>query len=320
MALDPQVKGMMERARASGRKSICTMSPPDARVAYEERYLALAPPRIEVARVEDRQLPGGAGPIRARIYNPAPAGARELPILIYFHGGGFVVGSIEAYDTQSRAIATASECVVVTPEYRLAPEHRFPAAVEDAVAITRHVADNARALGADPVRLAVGGDSAGGNLSAVVCQLAKTAGGPRIAFQLLLYPSLDYRPPEAGARYESVELFSEGYFLDRVMRDWFRGLYFTDTAESHDLRASPILAEDLSGLPPALIVTAGCDPLRDIGKTYAERLQAAGVAAEYRCYEGMIHNFFCQAGAFDVPRRALQETCAALRLALAPPA
>jgi len=223
---------------------------------------------------------------------------------VFFHGGGMVVGSMETYDGVARLIADASGAVVVNVDYRLAPEHKFPAAVDDAYAATAWVSEHAREIGGDARRLAVGGDSAGGNLATVVCALARQNGRPAIAYQALLYPAVDM---SGATPSESRKEFGGGeYFLSTEGMSWFNTQYFNDPArEARDLRASPLLNPDLRGLPPAVIITAGCDPLRDEGRQYADRLRDAGVPVEYRCFETTIHAFVSFAGAIPVAADAL---------------
>jgi acetyl esterase len=235
-----------------------------------------------------------------------------LPGLVFFHGGGFVVGSLDSHDRTCRALARKAGVVVVSVDYRLAPEHKFPAAVEDAVAATRWVLANASSLGIDSAAVAVGGDSAGGTLAAVVAQ-ALRGEERQPTFQLLLYPLTDVR---GGT--PSRDWFREGYFLTARSIDWYIQNYIPDVAQHTDPRASPILAGDLSRLPPALVVTAGFDPLRDEGRNYADQMRAAGVAVEYLCSDGSMHGFFSASGALRESARVVDVVAARLRVALAP--
>ena len=236
------------------------------------------------ARVNDLSVPGPAGSIRARHYRPAGDGA---PLLVFFHGGGFVVGDLETHDGLCRLIARDADVHVLSIDYRLAPEHQAPAAVDDCYAAYRWALDHAGELGADASRVAVGGDSAGGNLAAVVSQLARRGGVPTPALQLLLYPVTNF----AGET-RSKTLFSDGYFLTKKDMDWFQDNYLAGAAvDVADPRISPLLADDLTGLPPALVVTGGFDPLRDEGKLYADALSAAGVAVDYREFGSLVHGF-----------------------------
>ena len=233
---------------------------------------------------------------------------------MYFHGGGFVAGSLDTHAATARYLCQNANVIVVAVGYRKAPEHRFPAAVDDALAATTWAAAHTGEFGGDAARLAVAGDSAGGNLAAVVCQLAKERGGPRIAFQALFYPLVDFTLANSPSRSQ----FGGGdFFLSNREMEWFRDLYLTSASEAQDPRVSPVLAADVTGLPPALIVAAGCDLLRDEGQAYADRLRQAGVPAEYRCFEGTIHAFMSFCGAIPLGREALALVASRLRTALA---
>jgi acetyl esterase len=210
-----------------------------------------------------------------------------LPALIYYHGGGFVIGNLDTHDSTCRRLANKSRCLVIAIDYRLAPEHPFPAPIDDGVAAFRHIRDNAPSFGADATRLAVGGDSAGGAIAAVVCQACRDAGEHTPAFQMLIYPATD-----SSKQSRSRREFAEGYFLTKDLIDWFWKAYVPAGADLADLRLSPLLARDLSGLPPAFVLTAGYDPLRDEGRAYADRLIDAGVKTTYVNYPGTIHGFF----------------------------
>jgi acetyl esterase len=231
-----------------------------------------------------------------------------LPVLVFFHGGGWVVGDIESHDTGCRHLANRAECAVVSVDYRLAPEHKFPAAVEDCLAATAWVAGNAASLGVDAGRLAVGGDSAGGNLAAVVSLLARDHGTPRIGHQLLIYPATD-----AAMRHDSMARFAEGYVLTRSTMRWFYEQYLRTLADAADWQASPLAAPDLGGLPPAFVLTAGYDPLCDEGDAYAARLAAAGVSVTHRRFTGQIHGFALNGKIIRAAETALDEAAAALR-------
>jgi acetyl esterase len=257
----------------------------------------------------DVTVPGGAGARRARVYTPR-RGSRPSPGLVWFHGGGFVLGSIDSHDGVCRALASLLRAVVVSVDYRLAPEHPFPAAVEDAVAATRSVIARAVDFGIRPSAVAVGGDSAGGNLSAVVAQELR-ADAERPAFQLLVYPATDCRH---GA--PSHSQFADGFLLTAASIDWFMGNYLPDAAAIVDPRASPLLAPDVAGVAPALVITAGFDPLRDEGRDYAEKMRGAGVAVESWCCEGMVHGFFSMAGTATEARRVLERAAERMRAAL----
>jgi acetyl esterase len=235
-----------------------------------------------------------------------------LPGIVYFHGGGFVIGNLDSHDGTCRALANASGCAVVSVDYRLAPEHRFPAAPEDCYAALRFVAERGAELGIDARRLAVAGDSAGGNLAAVTALLARERRGPDVRFQLLVYPVADHAFDTPSYRDNA-----EGYFLSAAMMRWFWGHYLERPEQGDDPLASPLRAKDLAGLPPALVITAEYDPLRDEGEAYAARLKQAGVAAELLRYDGQIHGFFSLFDALDDGRAAVERAGAALRAALA---
>lgn len=287
------------------------MTPVELRANRAESAAAfqvLAGPPQTVARVEDRTIPGPAQPIPIRVYRPETG--RKLPALIYFHGGGWVIGDLDQVDVQCRALANGAQCVVVNVDYRLAPEHKFPAAVEDAYAAVRYVAEHAAEFDVDATRIAVGGDSAGGNLAAVVCLMARDGNGPKISFQLLVYPVTDYDDTRP-----SMEEFAEGHFLTRAMMTYFWGHYVSSPEEGRHPHASPINATHLEGLPPAMVITAECDPIRDQGEAYGRRLQAAGVPVTMKRYAGAIHVFFNLGGVLDSGREAVADSAAALRKA-----
>jgi acetyl esterase/lipase len=288
--LDPQARAYLD---AASRAPSPDPSDIEAiRRAYRESRRALAPPAPEVAEARALAIPGKAGTIPARYYRGygAESGA-PLPCLAYFHGGGWVVGDLETHDAACRGIANHARCAVVSVGYRLAPEHRFPAAVDDASAALAWVSANAGALDVDPARLAVGGDSAGGNLAAVAAILARDSGGPALALQVLVYPVTDL-----GLEAASYARLAEGYGLTREDMRWYRDRYLAREADVADWRASPLRAHDLAGLPPAYVVTAGFDPLHDEGEAYARRLADAGVPVTYECFEGQIHGFLLMGG------------------------
>lgn len=298
--LDPELKAMLAAAAAAtGGPSIRDLPVPLARQAYRERYLARglrAPERDVVMQARVFDLPGRQ--IAARLYRPATVPADEaLPLIIYFHGGGFVVGDPAAYDHQSRWLADRLGVAVLTPDYRLAPEHPFPAAVEDAWDVFLAVAADPLAWGTDPSRIALAGDSAGGCLGLVCALTARDRPqGPQPAACLSLYPVTDYRSYRGGPGWPSIEAFGKGYFLDTSTLDWFCDLYFKRDDDAADPRASPLFWPDVTGLPPVILATAGYDPLRDQGDAMAERLVAAGGVVEHLQFPGMIHNFPGYAG------------------------
>ena len=267
--------------------------------------------RPEVARVVNRDMQGPGGSLGLRIYTPhgTPHGVGPFPLMVFFHGSGFVVCSLDTHDGMCRNLCAGSGCVVVSVDYRLAPEHKFPAAPEDCLAATRWAAANAAALGADPGRIVVAGDSAGGNLAAVTALRIRDEGGPRLAGQLLLYPVTDHYDSNMPSMSENAE----GYGLTRAGMIWFWNHYLSDPAQGADSHASPLRAADLRGLPPALVVTAEYDPLRDEGEYYAERLRQAGVPAELKRWEGMNHGFLFWPGVVDKAGAAMDEACAWVR-------
>lgn len=287
MKLDDEAAMVLDLMKKSGRPTLDTMDAKSARAQADglaEKGEIDAP---DVARVVDGTLPGPHGAIGFRRYWPMGATAKTLPTLIYYHGGGFVIGTIETHDSTCRRMCNISGCQVISIEYRLAPEHPFPAPVDDAVAAFRHVAANAAQFDTQADKLAVGGDSAGGNLAAVVCQVQKQSGGQMPSFQLLIYPATDNHTESA-----SRKQFADGYFLTAPLMKWFFDHYAPKGIDRTDPRISPLFAKDLSGLPPAFVLTAGFDPLRDEGKEYADRLMQAGIKVTYTNYPGTIHGFF----------------------------
>jgi acetyl esterase len=313
LASDTQV--LLRLNELTGSKSLLDGQPlAEARAAARlgVEVVTWRPP-IPMARVESIEIPGQAGPIPARLYTPAAIPASPpAPLLLYFHGGGFVVGDLDTHDGACRFLAAAAGVAVLSIDYRLAPEHPFPAAVEDAWAAFAWTAANAAVLGADPGRIAVGGDSAGGNLAAVTSLLARAGGGAMPAMQLLLYPAVD----QVGGQ-RSRELFAEGFILTKEEIDWFEAQYLPDGAEEDDPRVSVLRAPDLTGLPPAYVATAGFDPLRDEGEAYALRMREAGVRVALRRHPGLIHSFANQTAVSRTARGAMLEAAGALRMGLA---
>jgi acetyl esterase len=306
MPLDPQCLLLIDQLAAFDL-DWTTLEPARVRALFAAQP---SPPGPAVAQVLDRSLPGPGGPLPVRVYRPAGAGSAPLPALVYFHGGGFVLCNLDSHDGACRGLANAAGCAVVSVDYRLAPEHRFPAAPEDCYAATRFVAENAAALGLDPRRLAIGGDSAGGNLTAVVALMARDRGGPPLRFQLLIYPVTD-----CNFETRSYRENAEGYFLTAKQMRWFWEHYLSEPGEAALPYASPLRAEKLGGLPPALVITAEYDPLRDEGEAWAARLREAGVPVTLSRYDGMIHGFFSMAHVVDRARDAQAEAGAALRAA-----
>ena len=309
--LDPQAQAMVD---AMARMQVLPLSQLSVEQAREQfartRAPFLAPPQ-EVGAVSDSAIPGPAGKLRIRAYRPLGSRHEEaLPALVYFHGGGWVFGDLDSHDPLCRELCNLAQCVVISVEYRRAPEHRFPAAVEDAIAAVRHVAGRAADLHVDATRLAVGGDSAGGTLATVAALTLRDHGGPRFALQVLIYPVTDLAMDSRS--YTSI---ANGFTLTRERMTYFRELYLRRPADIGDWRASPLKAPDLSRLPPALVITAGHDPLVDEGKAYAERLAASGVPVTYTCYDGLVHGFVSMAGAIDAGHRAIAEVAVAVKSA-----
>jgi len=309
--LDDKTRYILSLSALVGPPPPETVPPAVARAEYIKRGGAVAPARRRLARVTDIDIPGPAGAIRARVYVPF-AKARALPALIYFHGGGWVLGGIETHDRLCRVIADDAASIVISVDYRLAPEHKFPAAVIDARAAFTWLVEHAAALGIDPARIAIGGDSAGGNLAAVTTLAAMAGQCPLPAYQLLIYPVTDL-----ACDTRSYEKFADGYFLTRSLMLWFRDHYLPEPAAHADPQASPLRAELRRALPPALVVTAGFDPLLDEGYEYACKMRAAGTEVTYRCHETLIHGFANMTGAIPAARSAVDEATTALRLAFA---
>jgi len=308
MPVDPRIAELLAEAEKIDPRPIEALSVAEARARGGSVNAAPALAPEVVADVRDLVI-DTLPPIPARLYRPRSG---MLPLLVYFHGGGWVVGSVAVSDPFCRALANASGCAVVSVEYRLAPEDRFPAAADDAYAATRWSADHAADLGIDASRIAVGGSSAGGNLAAVVALMARERGTPSIAFQLLHVPVVDHDFDTPSYRANGA-----GFGLTLKGMRWFWDLYAPDPKMRDEPYASPLRAKDLSGLPPAHVVTAECDPLRDEGKAYAMRLQRAGVAATYVEYPGMVHGFTGMAMSIPMGRTAIDDMGAALRTALA---
>ena len=287
MKLHPDAQRVCEMIVAANRPPLETMAPAQARLAYLATRQALQPDPEEVAEVVALEASGPAGPTPLRLYRGQGVDKGALqPALIFFHGGGWVIGDLESHDQVCRAFANATRCIVVAVDYRLAPEHKFPAAADDAIAATRWIADNAKTLGIDATRLAVGGDSAGGNLAAVVALDARDRGGPPLVFQLLIYPGTDMAL-DRPSHFRHAEQLP----LRRTTMQWFVNHYLRDAADQGDWRASPLRAGSLRNLPPALVVTAGFDPLCDEGEAYAAALGDAKVPVTLERFAGQIHGF-----------------------------
>lgn len=305
MPLDPQVQAFLEQMKQMGFVYTPALTVEQARAMNQMMIAARGAP-VPVAAVEDRRIPGPAVEIPIRIYTPQ--GSAPFPVLVFFHTGGWQMGNLDSQDPLCRNLTNATGCIVVSVDYRLAPEHPFPAGLQDSYAATQWVAAHASEFQGDPSRLALVGDSAGANFAADITMMARDQGGPRLAFQVLLFPMIDFR-----MNHSSMEEFAEGYVVTRPMLTWMRGNYLPNPEDWTNPLASPLLAPDLSGLPPALIITAEYDPLRDDGELYGKRLQEAGVPTKVSRYDGMIHDF---QDTFDEPgKRAVDEIASALRAA-----
>jgi acetyl esterase len=312
MPLDPHAKKLLEMLNAAGAADLSRVTPEDMRNDFDRLATMVGVNGVAVEAAEDRDIPGPGGPIPIRVYTPKASRGATLPGLIYFHGGGCVFGSIASHDGFCRLLANAGACRVVSVGYRLAPEHKFPAALEDAFAVTCRIAEHAREFLIDPRRLAVAGDSIGGGLATVVCRMARDTGGPAIALQLLLCPVVDL-----SRRSDTRIAFASGYFLSQATIDWTVKHYCAPGTDLTDPRLSPLLADDLSGLPAAQVHTAEYDPLRSEGAAYADRLQRAGVAVRHTCHAGMIHHFYALGGVIPYARTAVAEIGAGIRSVLA---
>lgn len=323
--LDPQARALIDLMVERQVPPTHTLSVADARRVYLERRGFTQPEPPAVGEVRALQAQGPLGAIPLRLYKPAGAASGAvagavsegasgaLPVLVYFHGGGWVIGDLDTHDVVCRTLCAGSGCAVVAVDYRMGPEQRFPAAVDDTHAAVRWVRAHAAVLGLDGARLALGGDSAGGNLAAVTAIGMRQAGEAPARLQLLIYPATDMR-----ALAPSHTTNGQGYMLTGDTIAWFRGHYIADAAQWSDWRASPLLAEDHSRLPPALVLTAGFDPLRDEGRQYADALSAAGVPTQYVCFERQIHGFITMGRVIDEANTALTLCAAVLRRALAP--
>ena len=302
MPLDPQARAVMDQVAALGLPPAHTVSPQEARANAKSRPRPIGP---DVAKVEDREIPGPDSQVPVRIYTPNGDG--PFPCLVWFHGGGWVVGDLDSADSTARHLTVGAGCVVVSIDYRLAPETKFPGPAEDCYAATSWVFENASGLGILRDRIAVGGDSSGGNLAAAVCLMIKDRGGPNLAMQLLVYPVTDW-----SFQTDSYVDNAEGYQLTKDTMIWYWDQYVSHDGDAQDPYAAPLKAPDLSGLPSALVITAEFDPLRDEGEAYANRLKVAGVPTSCTRYLGMIHGFFGMSAALDKGKDAISEASAAL--------
>ncbi|MGK5440708.1 alpha/beta hydrolase fold domain-containing protein [Micromonospora sp. URMC 105] len=312
MPLHPQAQAHLDRLAAVNFAGLHTASPEQARAGARRLTAASVREPEQVADVRDQVAATDAGEIPVRVYRPlgVPTDDRTLPVVVFFHGGGYVLGDLDSHDGLARALANGSHSVVVSVDYPLAPEHRFPAPIDAGYAATRWAADHATELGVDPARLAVAGDSAGGNLAAAVTLKARAAGRPHIAFQLLIYPDLDFRRSD----HSITELAGKHGNITREAQEWFMNHYLSSTDERLNPLVSPLLEPDLTRLPAAFIITAEYDALRDEGEDYGRRLAAAGVPVTVKRYDGMIHEFLRHP--FDDARTAVDDATAALRHAL----
>lgn len=308
-ALHPQVLELRERLRRDDVPHLTTLTLEQARAADRSSVVdsSVAEP---VASVADLRIPGPAGPMRARIYRGLDLADNTPPVLVYFFGGGWSLGTLDTGDGVCRALANAARCVTVAVEYRLAPEHKFPAAVEDCYAGVAWAVAHARELGADPARVAVGGDSSGGNLAAAVALLARDRGGPGLIHQLLVYPNTDYRADTA-----SMRECDDPYFFNPASVRWYWDMYLPEPEAGENPLASPLRAADLTGMPPATVITAAFDPLRDEAELYADKLRRAGVPVEVIRYDGVMHGFFTMLGTLDTARLAVLTAAARLTTA-----
>jgi acetyl esterase len=304
MPVDPQIQVLLDKG--TGVPATHTLPVEVARAQYEAR-IALMAPAAEIASVREQTIDGPGGPLRIRIYTPHGTG--PFPLVVFFHGSGFVLCSLDTHDKMCRNLCGGAGCVVASVDYRLAPEHKLPAAIEDSLHATRWAAVHAAELGANPGRIVVAGDSAGANLAAVTALRVRDEGGPELCGQLLLYPVTDYHTPGTP----SYEENAEGYGLTRDTMKWFWAHYLNDASEAVHPHASPLRSSDLSGLPPALVITAEYDPLRDEGELYAEKLRAAGVPTNLSRYNGVNHGFMFWVGVVDKAGAAMNEACDWLR-------
>jgi acetyl esterase len=303
MLVDPQVQVLLDQAAST--IPIEMLSPAHARAAMLVQTAMLGPSET-VAQVVDRTIPGPGREIPIRVYTPT--GPTPQGTVVFFHGGGWVIGSIGTHDGLCRALANAAGCAVVSVEYRLAPEHPYPAGRDDAFAVTCWVAEHGREIGVNPERIAVVGDSAGGNLATVVALMARDRGAPSLALQVLLYPVVD-----CDFETRSYHEYAEGYLLTRATMAWFWQLYLADGSDSREPYVAPLCAGDLSRLPPALVITAEYDPLCDEGDAYAARLMDAGVEVTHARYPGMVHGFVRRMNLLDAGRRALEQVADVVR-------
>lgn len=307
MNLDPQAKAFIDAFNATPKIPLPELGAAAARVAYAERPQHLAAPFIDLFRVQDHQLTYDGLSVPSRIYTPIESD-NTLPVFLFYHGGGMVIGTLDGYDTLCRQIARQAGCIVISVDYRLAPENKFPAAVEDAYAALVWIINHAPTINGDPKNIVIGGDSAGGNLAAVTALLARDNQLPVLKGQVLIYPvTASYA--DSASHYQ----FAKGYFLERETVLWFHKCYLRDDNDRHDFRYAPLAAKDFSHLPPALVMVAGFDTLRDEGISYAEKLRAGGCDTQLKEYTGMYHGFLSLAGVIDEGQRAISDIAQALK-------
>lgn len=309
--IDLQLQAVMQQAAEQGAPDFADLPPDECRAFFRD-FLAMVDAAPAPVDHEDRSIPGPDGDLTVRIYTPRE-GSAPRPLLMYFHGGGWVIGGLDEYHGVCSNLCEKTGCVVVNVDYRLAPEHRFPAAIEDCYGALQWATDNAAEIGVDPARIAVAGDSAGGTMATVTTILARDRGGPGIGTQVLVYPGA--APRSSG--YPSYEQYGEGYLLTTRSMRWFREHYWGGPEPMDDFRAAPLLADDLSGLPPALVIIGTYDPLRDEGIDYAEKLLVAGTQAVVTEYAGMMHGFFSMSGVLDAAKQAVDQAASAVRNGLA---
>ena len=310
MPVDPQIQGMLDLLARFDAPPLASGTPQEARAGFEQMTVGMRSPEMltPVASTRDITIPGPGGPLKARIYRPETPTSGALPTVVFIHCGGFVLGSVETHENQARGICRSTGSVVLSVDYRLAPETPWPGPVEDSYAALRWAADNLAELGGDPARLAVAGDSAGGNLAAVVALLARDE-GPELCAQMLIYPVVDF---DEDAEYPSRVDNASGYFLTAEDMVWFRGLYTPEGTDHTDPRLSPLHAASLAGLPPTVILTAEFDPLRDEGEAYAKALGEAGVEVHLHRANGLIHGFFDLGALSAAAAEAVKIGCAEL--------
>jgi acetyl esterase len=304
VVLDPDAAAVLKAFRDAGRPSYDTLTPADARALYLAARAVVNPDPPEMAAVREMMVPGPAGAIPLRIYTPPTLHRSDgmSPCLVFFHGGGWVIGDLDSHDVVCRSLAVEGETMVIAVHYRLAPEHKFPAAIDDAIAATRWIADNAVQLNLDAARISVGGDSAGGNLAAVVAIDARDNGGPTIAGQVLIYPATDFAMTHASHGEPETDCL-----LTEATIRWFAAHYLNSRDDVDDWRASPARVATLAGLPPAYVLTAGADPLRDEGDDYAAQMADAGVAVTHRSYPGQFHGFITMGKILPKANEALRD-------------